>query len=195
MKSSLFGLLTLYACAFAAGAFAEETIVDKSTNISFPREVSFDFNGKHFQLEATGVATRKKFIVKVYSIASYLQKGAAGDKLQAILSDDNAKQLTMKWARDATASQIQDAYKESFQKVFGSQYAMVQNDIDSFIQLFNKGAVKGDEFVLRWIPGGDVEVLINGTKVGSMANPAFAKGLWLVWFGDKSPVDKNELLK
>lgn len=190
----LLGILVFGACMCAGLAFAADTVMDNSTNVNFPKEVTFDANGKQYVLEATGVSTRKKFIVKVYSIASYLQKGAAGNRIQAILSDDNAKQLTMKWVYDVTPRQIVDAFDESFHKVLGTQYDLQRKDINTFLQFFTEKADKGDEFVFRWIPGGTVEVMINGKKVGQVVGVPFAKALWEIWFGEKSVVDRNALM-
>lgn len=197
MKFAIYGMM-MFCAAMFNGLSAEDSIVDSSTRESFPKEVSFDFNGKQYQLDATGVATRKKLIVKVYSIASYLQKGVAkpgADNLAAILSDENAKQLTMKWVRAVGGAQVQETYQESLHKVFSEEaYAQLKGVIDTFLTFFSAGAEKGDVFVLRWIPGGNVEVLINNKKVGSVTNAAFAKGLWNVWFGSKSVVNSQDLL-
>lgn len=198
MKFSIYGFfLLLCTCLFSNGLNAQETIRDNSTGEVFPREVSFEYKGKQFQLQATGVATRKKLIFKVYSIAHYLQKGVEksnGDKIQAIMSDDNAKQFTMKWVRDVGFEKVQEAFQDSFHKVFpGQDYAQRENDINTFIQFFSQGAHKGDEFILRWIPGGYVEVLINGKKAGSISSVEFAKGLWRIWIGPDSVVNSNDL--
>lgn len=191
---------SLVACCIGLCTFQlhaqTDTIVDNSTGVAFPRQVSFDANNQQYQLEATGVATRKKLVVKVYSIAHYLQKGAAqgGDKMQAIMSDKNAKQFTIKWVRDVAVDKVQGAYQEAFHKVFSQQdYASLQNEINQFTQYFNNEAHKGDEYVLRWIPEGTIEIIINGNKVGSVNNVRFAQGLWNVWFGPSSVVKVDDL--
>jgi len=198
MKKLMLGVFALCSCYMAAGVHAEDTVVDKSTGVSFPREITFDANGKQYQLQATGVATRKKLIIKVYSIASYLQKsaiGAAGDKFDKLLSDDNAKQLTIKYVREINPTQIRDAFLDSFKRVFpGQDYIQMQDDLTNFLQFFGQGVRRGDEYAFRWIPGGIVEVLINGKKVGSVNNPAFAQGLWKIWLGQNSIVDRNDLV-
>lgn len=198
MKISIIGFVTLCTCLFSICLSAEDNIRDNSTGEVFPQEISFEHNGKQYQLQATGVTTRKKLIIKVYSIAHYLQKNIEkpnADKIQEILSDDYAKQLTMKWVRDVTFDNLQETYRESFRKVFTNQeYATRQGDIDTYIKFFKNGAHRGEEFVLRWLPGGYVEVLINGEKVGSITNKEFAKGLWSIWFGNKSVVNRQELI-
>ena len=192
----LMGLLMVVATFMNMNA--QESISDSSTKEAFPAEISFDANGKSYQLTATGVATRKKLIIKVYSIASYLQKDAYkpnGDNLLAILSDDNAKQLTIKWVRGVGSEQVRESYDEAFHKVLSDQeYAAQKANLDQFLQYFSQGANKGDEFIFRSVPGGYIEILINGKKVGSVTNKVLAKALWSIWFGDKSVVDRNDLL-
>ncbi len=198
MRFSFFKLFTLFFCFLSLCLYAEGEIRDNSTGVAFPKQISFEHDGKQFNLNATGVATRKKFFVKVYSVASYLQnvaEQAGSDKFQAFMQDDNAKQLTIIWVHDASAPQIQNGYRESFSKVLSeSQYNQLQNEIEKFLRFFNRDAQKGNEHMLRWLPGGYVEVLINGKKVGSMTNPAFAQALWSIWFGPGSVVDRNNLV-
>lgn len=164
---------------------------------AFAKEVSFVAEGKTYDLQLTGTAVRKKFVVKVYDVGHYLEKGAvlSGDKFEQILNDDKAKQLTMKWIRSVTAEQIQNGYKESFKAVLSPEEQTALNqDINTFIAFFNVGINKGGEQVLRWIPGGTIEFDMNGAKVGSIKNPAFAKGLWSIWFGPHSVVNRDNLV-
>lgn len=197
MNFSIFKFLTLIFSFLSLYVYAED-IRDDSTGVSFPSEVSFEKDGKQYQLKATGVATRKKFFVKVYSVASYLQAGvenASGDKFQQIMQDDKAKQLTLKWVHEASADKVQEGYRDSFKNTLSeSQYSQLQNEINAFTHFFNQNVQKGDEHILRWIPGGYVEVIINGNKAGSLTNQEFAKGLWSIWFGSKSVVDRNNLV-
>lgn len=187
--------LTALLIACSACVFADE-VKDSATGITFPSEVTIEHAGKTYPLQATGVATRKKLIVSVYSVASYLQKGPiSGDKFAAVLADDKAKQLTMKWARDVEASKIQDGYKESFSKALSpSDQQKMQNEINQFIQFFGQDAKKGDEYVLRAFPDGFLEVVINGKSVGNITNKEFVKSLWGIWFGQKSVVDRQNLV-
>jgi hypothetical protein len=171
-------------------------IKDPSTGIAFPSEISIEQGGKAYSLNATGVATRKKLFVSIYSVAHYLQSGPiTADKLAAIFSDDKAKQLTMIWARDVEASKIKEGYKDSFSKALTTaQQQQLKAEVNQFIQLFTKDAKKGDSYILRWFPTGYIDVLINDKVVGSIHNVDFAKGLWSVWFGPKSVVEPASLM-
>lgn len=193
-----FFLSAIVFTSIMGGLFAQNEIVDSSTRETFPREISFEANGKNYQLEATGVATRKKLIVKVYSVAHYLQKGVAQpntDIFEVIMSDDNAKQITMKWVRDVGADKVLETFQEAFRKAFpGEQYGKMLGVINQFLPFFSQGAHKGDEFDLRWLPAGYVEVLINGKKIGNVTNKEFAQGLWSIWLGPGSIVNRNDLV-
>lgn len=188
----LFGLLSF-------GIYAQNDVRDASTGETFPSEVSFEYEEKNFHLQATGVATRKKFFVKVYSIAHYLQTSGAvppnADKFQVIMNDDNAKQFTIKWLRSVNAEKVREGFMESFSKSLSpSDFSSQQADINKFVHLFNRNVQKGDEDVIRWLPGGYVEVVLNGSKAGSIKNVDFAKALWNIWFGSNSVVDRNNLV-
>lgn len=185
-------LALIFGCCGLFSLQAED-VRDSSTGETFPKEVSFSHNGKDYQLECTGIATRKKLIIKVYSIASYLQKGATGaDKFQLFTQDDYAKQLTLKYVHDVPASKITDAFQESFKNA--PDYDQQKNDIATFIQFFNRDVKKGDSQVIRWMPGGYIEVIINGQNAGNLTNKALAKSLWSIWFGDHSVVDRSKLV-
>lgn len=160
----------------------------------FPDTVSFDFEGNKYNLDLTGTAIRKKYIVKVYAVAHYLEQGPVltGDKYEQILTDDRAKQLTMRWLRGVTAEQLVHGYKESLEAVFGKDNEF-SDEVEAFLGFLNVNVKKGDVHILRWIPGGVIEYLINDQKVGTIENEAFAKGLWATWIGPNSVVNRQEL--
>lgn len=181
-------------CMFGLNA---EEITDKSTGESFPKEVSFNAGGKDFSLEATGVSTRKKLIIKVYSVAHYLQNAGnfKDNLLAAIMSDDNAKQLTIKWVRAVPKDKVVEGYQESFKTAIDDPaYTQLQPQIETYLGFFNHDVQKGDVHILKWIPGGVIEVEINGAKVGAITSAEFAKGLWNIWFGQKSVVNRDALM-
>lgn len=198
MRMSLFMLFAVFFSTLSFQLQAQNEISDKSTGVLFPSQVTFDYNGKQYVLDATGVSTRKKFFINVYSVAHYLQKGNGSsetDKINQIMQDGKAKQLTIKWVHNVEADKIQSGYHESFQNALaGSNDAQLQNQIDQYIAFFNQDAKKGDEHILRWIPGGIIEVIINGNKAGTITNKDFARLLWSIWFGQKSVVNRDNLV-
>lgn len=176
---------------------AEPHIKSSETGATFPKQVSFNHDGKNYDLDITGVATRKKFFVKVYSVASYLQNEAVskGDTLREIMSDAWAKQLTLKWVHDGDLKRVRDGYLESFKNALGDQqFQELQPEINQYLSFFAQDVQKGDVHTLRWLPGGFIEILINDQSVGNITNEKFAHALWSLWFGSKSFVNRKSLL-
>lgn len=196
-KMKLSSFFAIFFCLATMGLYSD--ITDSSTGLTFPSEITVEHSGKQYKLQSTGVATRKKFFVKVYSVASYIQSGvdfSSDDKFQPFLSDAYAKQLTMKWVHEADPDKIQGGYIESFKNALSpSDFSRIQNDINQYVQYFNHPVQKGDEHILRSFPDGTVEVLMNGKTVGTINNKDFAKALWSIWFGNKSVVDRNRLVE
>lgn len=176
------------------GSVSATTIEDKATGFTFPSEVSFQYEGKEYQLEATGVATRKKFMFLIYSVASYLQKNGTeeGDKFARIMQPDTAKQLTLKWARDLGESTIREGFRSAILQ--NDTEGTLKSEVDKFVTFFGD-IKKGEEQMLRWLPGGIIVVQYGGEVKGTIKNEAFAKALWSVWFGKKSVVNRNDLVK
>lgn len=177
--------------------FAEGEIKDSQTGETFPATVSFERDGKTVELQATGVSTRKKLMFKVYSVASYLEGGLSKDaanRVQTVLDSDKPKQLTIKWVRPVEGPKVVDGYRESFKTAAEGQEAALAKEINQYVSFFNHDVAKGEEQVIRVLPGGVVEVYVNGTKAGTIANPAFAKALWSIWFGKKSVVNAEQLV-
>lgn len=197
MKVSEFLWTALLFCTISTSLFAEETIKSSDTGASFPKEVSFKYEGKDYNLKATGVATRKIFFVKIYSIASYLQenKGQKGNIIEQIMNPDNAKELIIKWVRDVGGKRVEEGYHEAFEKVLTKEEAdTLKDEITEFASYFKDGVKNGEENVLRWIPGGVVEVDVNGKTVGTIKSEPFAKALWSIWFGSDSVVNRSDLV-
>lgn len=170
-----------------------EDVTDPSTGIKFPGTVSFSDHGKDYTLSATGVATRKKFFVKVYSVASYVEDPAhlsAGDPSNSVLNAKGAKQLTLSFVREVPERKLTEGYRESFGKIGYKNEEMMGKFFGFFENTKNR-----DQHTFRWLPDGTVVVLINNEEKGRIQNPEFARALWSIWFGNAGVVDKKQLTK
>ena len=174
--------------------FGDDAITN--SGVSFPSKVTINANGKEYTLNETGTSTRKKFFVKIYVIASYLDvasKVNASNKFEAFTNDAYAKQLTFKFVHEVSVDKIREAYSESLNNIDPNLVSQLQGEIQKFIGFFNEPIPVGEEQIFRWLPGGNVEILINGKKVGNITNKAFAQALWSIWLGDKSVVNRDDL--
>lgn len=181
---------------------AADILKDNQTGLAFPTEITLDEGGHAYTLKATGVATRKKFGVKVYSVVHYIEPDAHAaetpptDKFEALLNNNKPKQMTMKWIHSASAKQMQEGYRESFKNALSpEQLAQLQEPIDRYLTFFKAPINKGDVMVLRWLPEGKIELFLNQQLLGSLTHAPFAKALWSLWFGPQSVVDRNQLFE
>jgi hypothetical protein len=165
---------------------------------NFPAQISFESNGKTYKLDKTGETTRKKYMIKVYDVASYLENGTVTNKANAfdeILQDNKAKQLTLYWLHDVDVAKMHEGYEESFRKVLpGDQYNQFKQEREKYMSFFDHETKVGDVEVIRWIPGGTIEVLFNGKSAGTVTNPQFAKALYSMWFGPTTSVKREDLI-
>lgn len=188
-KFNFWILLSLF--TVSVGFCSAQDMTDSATGKSFPQTVSFDYQGKTLNLSGTGVSTRKKFFVKVYSVASYIEDPSSvkgDDVFNNILNSKSAKQLSFQWVRNVKANKVQEGYRQSLGKVTSNAAHIVK-----FADFF--GDVKsGDKHTIRWLPDGTLTVSINGEEKGKMQNEQFAKDVWSVWFGKSSVVDRNKLV-
>lgn len=180
-------------------AEAQQTFTDSSTKVTFPSEVSISHEGKNYRLPITGVATRTKFFVNVYSVAHYMEdppEGAKNTIFELILTDlTKAKQLTIQWVRAVDLEKIHTGFLESFEKTATSdELQALRPAIDQFLSFYTKGATVGDQHILQQLPGGHIFVIINGKESGHIQNPLFAKALWAIWLGPKSVVSRTKLI-
>lgn len=171
-------------------------VKDESTGLTFPDKVTIEKDGKTFQLTNTGVATRRKLIVKVYSIASYLQDGAfkGGDKFQVLESDEFAKELILKFNHEVSAEKLRNSFLESFKNNLSpADYSNLQPIIDRTLGVFTD-VKPGDELVIRALPGGYVDLSLNGKELIKDTNAGFVKALWATWIGPNSVVKRENLV-
>lgn len=194
------GLLTMLLVASLASSLnAEETFKEKVTGQTFPTEVTFTRRGKLYNLEATGAAVRIKWFTKGYAIAHYMQDPIESTQeavLMDVFSGDKAKQMIMIWKHRLNQQLIRDSFRESLAKALGpTQTVALKDKIDEFLGLFKNDAAEGDRHDLRWFPGGTIELLLNDKTQGDLVSPNLAKGLWDIWLGPDSVVDRGDMLQ
>lgn len=189
------GLAILLSCR----ATAQDMVKEPSTEKSFPSEIKITYDGQEHALKLTGLTVRKKFIIKVYGVAHYMEGPLpAGTKeaFQEILTDGKAKQLTMDFSRDVTVEQIQGAYRDGFKEnATAEELKAIQPTIDKFLGYFTREVKENDQFILRWLPGGTIVPIIAGQEKPALVDKTFARILWTIWFGEDSIVDREKLIK
>lgn len=140
-----------------------------------------------------GVGLRTKTIakVKVYAIGLYVAdsaltgplKGKAGsaDLYRELVNGDFEKKAVLKFVRDVSTSQIQDAFHESLQGA--------GNQTERWIAYFNE-VRSGQEVVIVWAPGVGLETKVAGADKPVINDKAFASAVFAIWLGDK-PIQED----
>jgi hypothetical protein len=190
-------LLTVLALG-AGRSFAQDTLVEPSTEKQFPTTVTFEHDGTSYTLEASGATVRKKFFIKVYAVVHYVEgtlQGTVEERIEEVLKDGRAKQLTLDFARDVGQTQIQDAFRDGFKtNATDAEAAGITSTVDSFLAYFDREVKENDQLVFRWLPGGVVLTEAYGEPRPPLKDPLFARVLWTIWFGEDSIVDPEELV-
>ena len=200
-STRLVALVLLAVAASPAGMAASSdgaTVVASSTGAAFPAEVSFVDHGTPYHLTATGVAVRTKFFFKVYTLAHYLDERATtagADIVERILSDDTAKQVTMEFARALRADQIRDGLIETYTRsATGDELHATRPLLEEFLAATRKDVMKGERFVVRWLPGGRLQGIYDDAIACEITNATFARVFWSMWFGARPVLDRDQLL-
>jgi hypothetical protein len=186
--------------AFVLAAEAQETVEEKSTGKQFPKTVSFAGDYKTHNLQITGMGLRKKFWVKVYGMAHYMEGGRTfenkKDALTTALSDQYAKQITMVFVRDVDAGKIRDAFSEGFKKnASKTEMEQISELVDEFVGFFKEDIKNGERIVLRTQPGGRVTTMIHGAEQKPIDSVTFSSVLWRIWLGKHSIVNRDRLVE
>lgn len=183
----------------AAGAAPPTGLVESTTGVSFPTQVTIENEGTSYDLSVTGLAIRRKLVFEVYCMAHYLESGPPGlqaDVLRTILSDAKAKQITMEFARDLRADQIRDGLTESYTRAArADELRDTRPLLQRFLRAIYKDVSKHERFIVRWLPGGKLQGLYGSQVVVEVASPTFARVFWSIWFGDHPIVDRPALIR
>ena len=181
--------MTLAALAALPPAGQAADVVEPRTKVSFPE------GQDGMTLLGTGVRTKTFLKVKVYAIAFYVSDTALSGRLakfrgrtadpefyRELVTGDFPKQVVMTFVRDATAEQVRDAFYESLPGVDRAR-------LDVFSSHF--GAPReGDSYVVRWAPGGVLEVTAAGQTKAPIKDKAFATAVFAIWLGEK-PIQED----
>ncbi len=204
MSSSCLRIHPYFVCCCLAAFFipflclAQEFLEDPLTQARFPLVIAFNDKEIDDILQATGVASRTKFFVKVYSIAHYWQhplKGSEQEIVEAIFQDGKAKQFIIRWLRDIPLEKVRETFYDTFQNILPeNDRHHLQKDIDRFLTFYDEDVQKNEQHGIRWLPGGHIQLWVDGKKKGELTSVNFAKALWNIWLGPKSVVNRQQLL-
>ena len=170
----------------------------------FPHNITVEYNNEQLDLFLTGLTIRKKFFLKIYSMAHYLEQkpgvsglDVSGNKIYSnILHHNNTKQISMVFLRELTAEQIQKSLISGIKlNTNKEEYLQILPQVEEFTHAIYENIKQNDEFILRWFPDGTIVSIFQDEEISSIKNDKFARALWSIWFGNHSIVDRESLIK
>lgn len=200
MKRHTFLIAAMLAAVigFSMSARAQQDVKESSTGTLFPATVTFQRDSVDYELDLSGMSVRSKFFVKVYAIAHYMNAAGFENRdaaLEAAMSDEYAKQITMVFVRGVEAEKIQNAFFDGFKKnATEEELVEIESLVDQFVGYFLAKTEEGDRYVFRSLPGGTILASVKGTMKEPIENPIFARVLWKIWLGKDSIVDRKKLV-
>ena len=170
----------------------------------FPHNITVEYNNEQLDLFLTGLTIRKKFFLKIYSMAHYIEQkpddsglDVSGNKIYSnILHHNNTKQISMVFLRELTAEQIQKSLISGIKlNTNKEEYLQILPQVEEFTHAIYENVKQNDEFILRWFPDGTIVSIFQDEEISSIKNDKFARALWSIWFGNHSVVDRESLIK
>jgi len=171
--------------ALPPGSARAEDVAEPRTGVRFPARVG------DMSLLGVGLRTKTFLKVKVYAIALYVPDSALAGPLKGksapalcheLVWGDFAKEIHLHLVRDVSASQMQESIRDALEHADKAR-------LDTFVSYF--GDIKtGEEYVLRWAPGGTLETIAKGTPKPPIPDKNFAAAVFGIWLGDE-PIQED----
>jgi len=192
---------------------------EESTGIKFPELRRVAHDGTDIEMTCLGVGVRKKFIVKVYGLAFYVEQQYRSElkaqwqakypevkKLQnqksfyqQLLSGAYTRRFEMRFVRDVDAETIRDSFRDSLEANMPElkRNTALQKAMEEFLGWFQPEVKENEALILNIFADGTVEAFHNSTRLGSMTHAALAQGVTAIWLGEECISDdlKEDLVR
>ena len=163
-------------------AMATELVGVSGSTTQYTTPIEIDAGGKRATLKLTGTALRKKLIINVYSIGSYLQEGVSVRTAEELAAADGVKRLHLIMERDVSGKDMAEAFRSAIRQNYPApQFA---EEIDAMTQCIQSQDVrKGDEVFLTHVPGVGLQINLTGKSESLIRNPRFSQAVWDFYLG------------
>ncbi len=188
----------------SSGSAKADAVTESATGHSF--EAVTSVGGRSYVLLGAGV--RKKFLVKVYAMALYVDDVEARHDFPALVSraggrdhakltgGDHAQSFVMwgtfgklailHFVRDVEADKVRGAFEEGLQDELSDKApADLKQSAQQFLALFDKDLKEGQEIVLATSADGKIEIKLPGDNKAGPQSPRLARAVWGIWLGEK----------
>ena len=176
--------VTAVVAAVLAGglAVAGEMVGVVGSSTRYPTPIELSVTGKPVRMVLTGAALRRRAIISVYTVASYLQDGVRVGGAEQLIDADAVKALHLVMERDVSGADMADAIRTGIR---------LNHPADAFAAELGKfeavlkglSLTKGQHVLLTAIPKVGVRCQAFGKADVVIESPAFARAVWEIYFG------------
>ena len=181
--SKFLALACLVICGSLALAVEYVDVDGSSTRYATPIQSSV--GDKQVNLVLTGTALRKKFIVKVYTIGSYVQEGVTVRTAEELAAVNCAKSLHLVMERDVAGKEMAEAFRSAIRLNYPEP--QFTDEINTMMECIQANDVhKGDQVWLTHVPNVGLHINLVGKKDVLIKNPRFSQAVWDIYLGKEN---------
>lgn len=163
---------------------AQEKVAVSGSAFEFPVARDAKVGEKSYSLKLTGAAMRKRAIIKVYAIGSYVDKDFSGRTAEDLAGADVIKQLHLVMERDVDGKDMAKAFQDAVGNNYPNQFA---EEIKKLVAIMDAhDAAKGDHVWITHIPGFGIHVNLVGKKSEFISGVKFSRAVWDIYLGPRN---------
>jgi hypothetical protein len=178
---------TLAALA-ATAALAGDQVGVGGSSTKYPAQIESTVGDKSVKMVLTGAALRKRVIVNVYTIGSYVEEGSPVRSAEELAAADCPKQLHLVMERDIDGKEMAEAFAGAIRANYADP--AFKDEVASLSATMRALAIKkGDNVWLTHIPKKGLHCNLAGKKDFLIENPDFSKAVWDIYLGKNNLSD------
>ena len=172
-------LLTRLSLVAVLSLLATPALAKQVSKKGFKSKVSV--GGQSLVLNGVGMREATVFKVDVYRGGLYLP--AKSSDAKAILAQDAAWMIEMKFIRDVDKDKLVDAWNDGFKNNGQGKGKAGLKKLNGYMSDIEEG----DSMVFAYDPAKGTSVKVKGKKKGTIAGKDFGHAVLSVWLGGKPP--------
>lgn len=150
--------------------------------ISFPEQVQ----AEGMTLKLNGLGLRQATFMKVDVYVGALYVAQTSSDANAILEAKAPKEIILHFVRDVDRGELNKGWDEGFEKNAKDELPALKERIEAFKGLMTD-ITTGQRLHFVHTPGEGIQVEVDGTVKGTIADDDFARALFSVWLGSSPP--------
>ena len=170
-------------CA-ASVAIAGETVGVNGSAVQYPTESTATIGDKKFPQKLTGTGMRKKAIINVYTIGSYVTTDFAGKTPEDLAGADVVKQLHLVMQRDIKGADMAHSFDGGIRANYPGEFEDELRKFGAMVRA--QDVVKGDQVWITHVPGYGLHIHLVGKRSEFIPGMRFAKAVWDIYLGPKN---------